>query len=585
MNKKLNITNEMYAFMDTVYNPVLAIDMDGVIVFCNKAMESVTGFSRRSIEGCHISDVVQFSELHRILKTGKTESARKVVINEKVFISNRSPVKIDGEIVGAIAVLQDISDLELISSELEHTKMLTEELQAIIESSFDGIYVTDGNARTIRVNNAYERITGLKRDEVIGKTMEELIDKGYYNDSVTLRVLETGKPETLIQKIKTGKTVMVTGTPILSKKGDIRLVVTNVRDVTELHRLQTELEKMENLQTRYITELTELKGRIEGSENYILRSKKMKEVHELALRLARVDSTVVIQGESGAGKEVIANVIHENSRRKDKPFLKISCAAIPDNLLESELFGYSPGAFTGANKNGKPGLFEMADKGTVLLDEIGELPLTLQAKLLRVIQEKECMRVGSSVSTPVDVRIIAATNRNLKDMVKNKEFRKDLFFRLNVVPVFVPPLRERKECLVFFVKYFLERYNKKYGFSKIMDPSLIDIFYDYDWPGNVRELENIIERMVVVSTGDVLDKNCLPSGFMEHKKISPGTDFGSRSFRELIEEYEKKIIEVSIRKEKSTRKAAAALGLNQSTVVRKMKKYDISPLSDDLDAQ
>jgi transcriptional regulator with PAS, ATPase and Fis domain len=311
----------------------------------------------------------------------------------------------------------------------------------------------------------------------------------------------------------------------------------------------------------------------------------MKEVHELALRLARVDSTVVIQGESGAGKEVIANVIHENSRRKDKPFLKISCAAIPDNLLESELFGYSPGAFTGANKNGKPGLFEMADKGTVLLDEIGELPLTLQAKLLRVIQEKECMRVGSSVSTPVDVRIIAATNRNLKDMVKNKEFRKDLFFRLNVVPVFVPPLRERKECLVFFVKYFLERYNKKYGFSKIMDPSLIDIFYDYDWPGNVRELENIIERMVVVSTGDVLDKNCLPSGFMEHKKISPGTDFGSRSFRELIEEYEKKIIEVSIRKEKSTRKAAAALGLNQSTVVRKMKKYDISPLSDDLDAQ
>lgn len=322
MNNKLNITDEMYAFMDTVYNPVLAIDIDGVIVFCNKAMESVTGFSRESIEGRHISDVIQFTELHKILKTGKIESARKVVINEKIFISNRSPIKIDGKIAGAIAVLQDISDLELISSELEHTKMLTEELQAIIESSFDGIYVTDGNAVTIRVNNAYERITGVKKTEVVGKTMHELIDKGYYNDSVTLRVLETGKPETLIQKIKTGKTVMVTGTPILNKKGDIRLVVTNVRDVTELHSLQTELEKMENLQTRYITELTELKGKIEGNDNYILRSKKMKEVHELALRLARVDSTVVIQGESGAGKEVIANVIHANSRRKDKPFLK-----------------------------------------------------------------------------------------------------------------------------------------------------------------------------------------------------------------------------------------------------------------------
>jgi PAS domain S-box-containing protein len=584
MNKKLNITNEMYVFMDTVYNPVLAIDMTGAIVFCNKAMEAVTGFSRRSIEGQHISDVVQFSELDKILKTGKIESARKVIINEKVFISNRSPVKIGGEIVGAIAVLQDISDLELISSELENTKMLTEELQAIIESSFDGIYVTDGSARTIRVNNAYERLTGLKREEVIGKTMNDLINKGYYNDSVTLRVLETGKPETLIQKIKTGKTVMVTGTPILNKKGDIRLVVTNVRDVTELHSLQTELEKMEDLQTRYITEITELKGQIEGNENYILRSKKMKEVYELALRLARVDSTVVIQGESGAGKEVIANVIHANSRRKDKPFLKISCAAIPDNLLESELFGYSPGAFTGANKNGKPGLFEMADKGTVLLDEIGELPLGLQAKLLRVVQEKECMRVGSSISTPVDVRIIAATNRNLKDMVKNREFRKDLFFRLNVVPVFVPPLRERKECLVFFVKYFLERYNKKYDFSKRVDPSLIDIFYDYDWPGNVRELENIIERMVVVSTGDILDETCLPSGFMADKKNSNTTDFGNKSFKELIEEYEKEIIEVSIQKEKSTRKAAAALGINQSTVVRKMKKYDISPLAGDIDA-
>ena len=578
MTELINITKEMYAFMDAVYNPVLAIDSRETIVFCNRAMEAVTNKSRELIEGQQLKNILEFTQLHKILKTGKTESAKKIVVNSRTFISNRSPIKIGSEIVGAIAVLQDISDLELISFELEHTKKLTEELEAIIESSFDGIYVTNGSAKTIRVNNAYERITGVKRKEVLGRYMKELIHQGYYNDSVTLKVLETGKPETLIQKIKTGKTVMVTGNPILNDSGDISLVVTNVRDVTELHNLQLELEKMEGIQNQYITELRQLKGTIGGKKKYILKSKKMKEVYELSMRLALVDSTVVIQGESGAGKEVIADLIHSNSKRKNKPFLKISCAAIPDNLLESELFGYSPGAFTGAHKNGKPGLFEMAHLGTLLLDEIGEMPMSLQAKLLRVIQEKECTRIGSSATIPVDVRIIAATNRDLKEMVKNRKFRKDLFFRLNVVPVFVPPLRERKEAVIFFINCFLNQYNKKYGFNKSIDPGLVDLLYNYDWPGNVRELENFIERLVVVTPGDTINKDSLPSNFIKESGTGDFVVPDNKVLKDLLEEYEEKIIRTVFESEKSTRKAARVLGVNQSTVVRKINKYGINNL-------
>ncbi|MBU0971223.1 MAG: sigma 54-interacting transcriptional regulator, partial [Proteobacteria bacterium] len=480
------------------------------------------------------------------------------------------------EILGAVAVLQDISELELISTELEYTRKLTSELTAIIESSFDGIYVTDGNAKTIRVNRAYERITGIKREELLGRTMYELVDEGYFNESVTLRVLDTGQPESIVQEIKTGKTVMVTGTPITDENDDIHLVVTNVRDVTELHRLQRELKTMESLQTHYREKLQRLKD-VSGS-GYIIQSKKMGDVYDLAMRLAQVDSTVLIQGESGVGKEVVANLIHSGSTRKDKPFLKISCAAIPENLLESELFGYAPGAFTGAHKNGKPGLFEMSHQGTLLLDEMGEMPLGLQAKLLRVVQEKQCVRIGSSRPVTVDVRILAATNRDIEAMVHKKEFRKDLFFRLNVVPVHVPPLRERKEAIVSFILHFLDRYNKKYDFKKQIDSGAMEIFYNYSWPGNVRELENLVERVVVVTPGQIITSDNLPSGMKEITEKYPDPVFQHESLKAALANHEKAILTQVLYEHKSTRKAARILGVDQSTVVRKAKRYQI-PLS------
>ena len=343
----------------------MAIDTSGRVVFCNQAWERTTGLSFSEIGGRELTSFITNSQLYRILRTGQREVAQKIEIGGRTFTSNRTIVAVDRRIIGAVAVLQDVSELESISTELEHTKMISSELEAIIEFSFDGIYVTDGQARTIRVNDAYERITGIKREEVMGRTMNELVAEGYFNESVTLKVLEIRRPTSLVQKIKTGKTVMVTGAPVFDRDGNIILVVTNVRDVTELNLLQQKLEAIERQRSEVEIELQQLRETLRRSGDIVLRSKKMQDLKKTALRLSQVDTTVLIQGESGVGKEIFADIIHDNGPRRDKPFIKINCAAFPDQLLESELFGYSAGAFTGAQKKGKSGLFEAAQGGSI----------------------------------------------------------------------------------------------------------------------------------------------------------------------------------------------------------------------------
>ena len=562
--------------LNSVYNPILAVGADGSIIFCNQAMAAVANAEVKDIVGRRVEDIVTNTRLTDILATGQTESVRKIIIGDKTYLSNRTPIKDRGKVVGAVAVLQDISELAAIADELEHTKELTAELNAIIESSFDGIYVTDGQGQTIRVNKAYERITGLQRQDVLNRTMRELVDEGFYNQSVTLRVLETQRPESLLQSVRTGKTVMVTGTPIFDRPNHVSLVVTSVRDVSELYNLQGKLEREEKLRTKYESELKRLKKSAAEENGIVFHSSKMKEFNELALRLANVDTTVLIQGDSGVGKEVFADMIHRHSQWRNGPLIKISCAAIPEHLLESELFGYDAAAFTGASKHGKIGIFEAAKGGTIFLDEIGEMPLGLQAKLLRVLQAKEVIRVGSSVAVPVDVRIIAATNRNLQDMVHRGLYRQDLFFRLNVVPVVIPPLRERKDGLPKLVYHFLDKFNLRYGFSKQIDPGVLQALYNYDWPGNVRELINTIERMVVTTQGEVIGKEDMPDYLKKAVKgPSVPTELVDGSLRATLEDIEKQILVQTLRSHKSTYKAAQALGVNQSTIVRKMRRFGL----------
>jgi len=300
----------------------------------------------------------------------------------------------------------------------------------------------------------------------------------------------------------------------------------------------------------------------------------------MALRIAKLDATVLIQGESGTGKEIISKIIYKNSARSKGPIIKINCSAIPENLLESELFGYEKGAFTGAHSEGKIGLFELANHGTLFLDEIGELPLPLQAKLLRAIQEKEIMRIGGKKSIPIDVRIIAATNVNLQEAVKEGKFRADLFYRLNVVPLTIPPLRNRKEDIPGLVKHFIAKFNQKYKTNKELDKDAWPVLIEYDWPGNVRELENLIERIIVTQPGSFITKKQILNQLYHGQSDRPLSDLNQEkpselSLREQVEQFEKNLLLQMMPHYKNTRELAKALQVDKSTINRKLNKYRI----------
>ncbi|PWA12780.1 transcriptional regulator [Pueribacillus theae] len=456
---------------------------------------------------------------------------------------------------------------------LEETRQLNKILRLIIDSSYDAIFVADENAVGIIMNEAYTRITGVTPEELIGKNMQELVDQGIISESVTLKVLKEKRLVTIVQNVK-GTELLVTGSPIYDENGKITHVVSNLRDISDLNRLKSELYETKVLTKKYLDEIEDFKQK-EGArlllDGVIAQSKEMMQVLHLAKKVSQVDSTVLLQGESGVGKEIFANMIHLNSKRSDKPYIKVNCAAIPEKLLESELFGYEKGAFTGADRQGKPGYFEQAEGGTLFLDEIGEMPLDLQVKLLRVLQEYEVMRIGGTKTIKVNVRIISASNRNLEELVEKGEFRKDLFYRLNIVPIKIPPLRERKADIPPLAFYFLNKTNEKYDMNKHFHIDVIHRFEAYEWPGNIREMENLIERLVVTSDSEEITVNDLPGIFNLHSE----NRIKEKTLKELIEEVERKAIIEAMLEHKTTRKAAAKLGISQSTLVKKMQRLKI----------
>ncbi|KFN38044.1 transcriptional regulator [Smithella sp. F21] len=474
--------------------------------------------------------------------------------------------------MGAISVFQEITGLEEISHELDVVKSLNRELGEIIHSSYDGIWITDGEGLVLDVNEAYERITGISLKDVIGRTMRELVDEGYFDQSVTLAVMKELRSVTIIQTVKGGKQLLVTGNPIFDENGKLFRVVTNVRDVTELANLRQQLSRQEEQVLKYKTELTHLRSRQIRDSELIFRSVLMKQMIELGIKIADVDSTVLITGESGTGKELIAKMIHRRGKGDTSPFISINCAAIPEHLLESELFGYEGGAFTSARREGKPGLFEMAHAGTLFLDEVAELPLALQVKLLRAIQDKEIKRLGATKSTPVDVRIIAATNRDLSKMLKEGTFREDLYYRLMVVPVNVSPLRDRKEDIPLLIRHFLDEFNRHFGYHKAISPQVLDKLENYSWPGNVRELRNVIERMVVMSQRDEITIDDLP-GFINIKL--PFYRQGAR-LKDAVIEIETHLLSETFKECGSWQETAKILGVNRATIFRKAAKYRLT---------
>lgn len=545
------------------------LNKDGIIEKISRDIISHLGFSEEQIVGKHLSEV--FPDL-KINLNGKQSHIENYKINDSNYVVNIIPVMPSGYIL----IFLSESGLKKISKIYEFERV-NKELNSIIESCYDGIYVTDNQGNTLRLNKSFERISGLSKEQLIGKNVMELVNQGILADSATHKVIKTKQPVTIIQKVKSGKHLLVSCCPVLDDKGEIFRIVTNARDMTELNNLREQLQESQTLAEKYHSELTILRQQKQISKKIITKSSEMKRLVEVCRRLADFDSTVLILGESGVGKGLIARCIHDLSPRCSESFVEINCGAIPENLLESELFGYEAGAFTGANKKKKMGLFELAHKGTIFLDEIAEMPYNLQAKLLRVLQEKEIRRIGGLKPVKVDVRVIAATNKDIEEMVNRGRFREDLFYRLNVVPITIPPLRQRREDIIPLAINFLEEFNKKHNQKKHFTEEVLQHMMFFDWKGNVRELKNLVERLVILSKNDVIDINDLifiDKRFRKSEKqfFKKDNNYDMLTLEEAKKEFEKNLIMSVVQKVGSMRKAAEVLGVNPSTISRKLRK-------------
>lgn len=444
----------------------------------------------------------------------------------------------------------------------------------IIESVYDGIFITDGKGVVQLINKGYERISGLKREDLIGDTMSNLEAKGVISQSVSLLVIKEKRPLTIEQRfIATDKIVLVSGNPIFDEKGEIQFVVTSVRDVTEIIQLKDELEETQAQRVLAEHELELIRSYLEEKIQLIAMDKNMVKVIELAKQVAGMDTTVLITGETGVGKNELAQFIHEHSPRADKKFVTVNCAVLPESLVESILFGYEEGSFTGASREGKPGLFEIGDQGTIFIDEIGELSPGLQIKLLRVLEERTFERIGSTKSIEVNIRIVIATNRNLQELVEKKKFREDLFYRINTYPIHIPPLRERPDDILPLARVFLAALNHRYSHATRISRASEQILKGYSWPGNVRELKNAIERAYILSEKIFISARDLAflNPTLSVAEITLNKPF---SLKEHLLQEEYVIMMRYARELGSFRKAAQALEMEPSTFIRKKQRFE-----------
>ncbi|EEM55292.1 Sensory box sigma-54 dependent DNA-binding response regulator [Bacillus thuringiensis serovar kurstaki str. T03a001] len=437
------------------------------------------------------------------------------------------------------------------------------DLKDVFEYAFDEIFVTDEQGIVVRVNSTCERHYQLAAEELVGKHVKELQKDGIFYPSATLEVIEKKRPIELVQTTKSGEYLHVRTRPVFDDEGNLRRVISYSRDLTELYQLRQKVEEMDNQLKTYKKELRETYEH----EGLIFKSLAMQKIVDTIKKVSVVDSTVLVLGETGVGKSRLVRHLHEVSHRKNESFYEINCAALPTNLIESELFGYSGGSFTGANREGKKGLLESAHKGTLFLDEIGEMPLEIQAKLLQVLQEKTFRPIGGRELKKVDVRIVAATNRDLSEMVKQGTFRKDLYYRLNVIPIAIPPLRERTEDILPLIYHYLQHFNKKYGRDVKLAPSTLQMFVGYPWEGNNREIENVIER-IVITVDDVVTVEDLPLSMQEAAVEQSG-----QSLYKMLEEVERNIILKAYKTYGSSYKVAEFLQISQSAATRKIKKF------------
>ncbi|WP_209701717.1 HPr family phosphocarrier protein [Clostridium algifaecis] len=574
-------------FQNIVNGIIVTDEKDNIIIF-NSIAEKFFGIQENAAIGKKINEVIENSRLNVVNNTGKSELMIKQVIGERIVLINRTPVVIDGKVKGAIGIFQDISSFEKVKFELDEVKELQKRLQLILQSVQDGICFIDAKGNINYVNDAYINILGISRNDILEKNIREISPNGARH-----KVLVSGKSiNNAIIKKENGITVISNINPVVVDNKIIG-VVSVVKNLKQVEKLTEKLSKVSAKAEYLEEELIRTKKPEMVFSNFIGKSGKIIDALSIALKAAQSNATILIRGESGTGKELIAEGIHYASTNYKGPFIRVNCAAIPKNLLESELFGHEKGAFTGAIKR-KLGKFELAQNGTMFLDEIGELEKDMQSKILRAIQEKEFQRVGGEKTIKINVRIIAATNRNLEEMVKKGEFREDLYYRLNVIPIFLPPLRDRKQDIALLVEHFMNKF-KNFRNKKIrgITNEAMEAILSYPWPGNVRELENLFERLYALVDGEYITIDDMPPYICgtklnnkckieDRKNVCSEEKIDSISRRILDEDdvlamkdYEKLIIEKALKKYGSYNAAGKALGLTHKTIASKARKYNL----------
>ncbi|TMW73734.1 sigma-54 interaction domain-containing protein [Alteribacter natronophilus] len=573
IEEKTEHFSKLELVLNSTHDGMIAIDSDEKITLINSMAEEMSGLRKENVLGRPISKVLPSSELPKVLHTGKTErNKRQAIRKNRTIIATRFPMKQGNRIIGALSVFKDITEIEQMAEEVTNLKSVQTMLEAIIHSSDDAISVVDEEGKGLIINPAYTRLTGLTSEEVLSKPATTDISEG---KSMHLQVLKTRKPVRGV-RMKVGpkrKDVLVNVAPVIVD-GMLKGSVGVIHDVSELETLNSELER-----AKQIIRTLEAKYTF---DDIIGQSEEFHLAIEQAKMAAQTPATILLRGESGTGKELFAHAIHNASDRKYNKFVRVNCAAISESLLESELFGYEEGAFSGARRGGKKGLFEEAHGGTIFLDEIGELSSQTQAKLLRVLQEKEVVRVGSTKTMDIDVRVVAATNVNLEEKMALNEFRSDLYYRLNRMPIQIPPLRQRKQDLAALCNHLLTKLNQDYGRNvEGLTGEALERLSEYDWPGNVRELENILGRAMIHMHYSIhrIGSEHLPAltegkGITAYDRVPDAGD-DTRTLKKQLAAHEKQIIMDTLAKTDGNKtKTAEMLGLSVRSLYYKLDRME-----------
>lgn len=569
------VPKQVLRMLESTPTGIVALDAECRIIYINSQANRMLGTASRRALGKPVTFFIEEPQFVDWLVSGSPASLPPFPWGREPIMISASRRGSPDDPRGYILFFQPADSFEQID---ERVNQLQRELSLVLENSYDGIILADAET-ILNVNASFGRITGIAPSTVAGKKIADLATERHICLAAISEVLRLirfhRKTLTLQRRLTSGNEIFLTGTPVLDRHGQIVREVVNIRDITELKRLEDQIKKI----TTICPNPENGNAGEEGNafQGIVAESTSMRRLLDLLLRVSRVDSTVLLQGESGVGKDVMARLIHRLSERREDPFVSVNCGAIPESLLESEFFGYEKGAFTSAARTGKAGLFEQANGGVLFLDEVGELPLNLQVKLLKVLQDRRCRRLGGTRGIDLDLRIIAATNRDLRKMVSEGSLRMDLFYRIHVVPIEIAPLRDRREDILPLALMFLKHFNRKYNVSRTLGHELMSVLEDHDWPGNVRELQNLIERLVVTADADTLSVKHLPPSITKSGGFSaPAFRLpGSLNLKNAREAVEREVIREAMARAGNTRQAAKLLGVDHSTVARKAKRLGI----------